>query len=270
MCPHRTQSEGMCRVECQPHERIDDLQIGGLRLIQNPKWFCFGVDAVLLSHFLSLKAGDVAVELGTGNGIVSILASVKYEFHRIFACELQPAVADLARRSVQLNGLGDRIEILEMDMLALPDRLSASSIDVVFSNPPYVSKGRGIVSERSEKALSRHETTAGVAEILELAAYLLKPGGALYLVHRPDRLVDIFCAARACGIEPKRIRFVHPSCGKKPNIVLIALVKGAGRELKYDDPLYVYDEAGNYSKEIHEIYGREYVDPVRDTDRPSR
>lgn len=229
-------------------ERLDDLQIKGFKLIQKPSWFCFGIDAVLLSDFMRLDENDVAVEFGTGNGIVSVLAAAKYDFAKIMAFELQPEVAELARRNVALNKLKDKIEIFDLDISVLTNvseenLIPMGSVDVVFCNPPYVKRGSGIKNNLSKKALSRHESSCGIEEFILAASRILRDGGEMYLVHRPDRLVDIFAAARMYQLEPKELKMVHPESGKPANIALIKLVKGAGKELRLLDPVYVYEDS---------------------------
>lgn len=239
------------------NERLEDLQCKGLHLIQNPEGFCFGIDAVLLSDFIHLSAGDVGVEFGTGTGVVPILASARYDFEKLIAFEIQPDVAEMATRSVAWNGLSDQIEIIAENFNRAEFFLSPESVDVVFSNPPYVEKGRGIINSKQLKAASRHELFCTVSDIFSVAYDLLKPRGKLYLVHRPERLVDLFEAARTYRLEPKKMRLVSPNIKKAPNIVLLEFVKHGGRDLKIMDPLYVYELNGQFTSEIDQIYRRE-------------
>lgn len=245
-----------------PGERLDDLQIGGLSIIQNPAGFCFGVDAVLLSDFAKVRHGARVVDLGTGNGILPLLISAKTQASKIFAFEIQKEVADMARRSVGYNRLEDRIEIIDDDLNHALNHLNKSSVDVVITNPPYVAGGGGLVNPKDAKAIARHEICCTLEDVVSTAASLLKPGGAFYMVHRPSRLVDMIEVMRRMKLEPKELRFVHPRQGEAPNILLIKGVRGGGSELRIQAPLYVYQADGSYDPEIIEIYQRAGVDPT--------
>lgn len=243
----------------QEGERLDDLQVGGLRIIQNPSWFCFGIDAVLLSHFSYIRDKDSVVEFGTGTGVISLLIAGKTKVKSIKAFEIQENVAEMAKRSVALNALEDRIEVIQDDLKNVSHYLKKSSVDVVVCNPPYMSP-HGLKNSQNEKAISRHEIHCTIEDVIVSARNVLKVGGALYLVHRPQRLVDIVWALRMNDLEPKEIRMVQPKAHQKPNIMLIKAVRGAKSELKFLDPLIVYEENGDYTAEIYEIYGQEGID----------
>lgn len=238
-------------------ERIDDLQYRGLKLIQNTEAFCFGIDAVLLANFADVKKGDKVIDLGTGTGIIAVLLAGKTQASKITGLEIQPEMAEMALRSVKLNSQEHKIDIVTGDIKDAPGRFGLSSFDVVVSNPPYIPKGAGLVNPMDKKALARHEILCSLQDVIESASKLLVTGGQFAMVHRPERLVDILCLMRSCKIEPKYIRFVHPSPYKKANIVLVKGTKGGRPELKMLEPLYVYDEEGKYSNEINEIYCRE-------------
>lgn len=245
-----------------PGERVDDLQLEGLSIIQNPSGFCFGVDAVLLSDFAKAKHGAHIVDLGTGNGILPLLLSAKTKGTQITAFEIQEEVADMARRSVVYNALEDRIQIIADDLRNAFSHLNKSSVDIVVTNPPYVAGGGGLVNPRDAKAIARHEIHCTLEDVIRTAAQLLKPGGAFYMVHRPSRLADMIELMRRCKLEPKALRFVHPKRGQAPNILLIKGVRGGGAEMRVEPPLYVYAEEGGYDPEILEIYRRAGVDPT--------
>lgn len=242
------------------YERIDDLQLNGLKIIQNPNSFCFGIDAVLLSDFTKAKKGDLIVELGTGTGIIPLLLSAKTEATQIRAFEVQPQMAEMAGRSVQMNGLEDRIQIIEDNLKNYGKYFGKSTVDVVVTNPPYMAGSRGIENEEDLKRISRHEVLCSLEDVISVSANMLKPGGSFYMVHRPMRLVDIVSLMRTYKLEPKEIRFVSPSADKKPNIMLIKGVRGGKPELKFLDPLIVYEKNGDYTKEIYEIYGNTNID----------
>lgn len=241
------------------HERIDDLQLDGLKIIQNPESFCFGIDAVLLSDFAKVRDGESVVELGTGTGIIPILLSAKTEASKISAFEVQESMADMARRSVAMNGLEDRINIIHDNLNHYGKYFEKSTVDVVVTNPPYMAGTRGIQNEEDLKRISRHEVLCSLEDVIRVSAAMLKPGGSFYMVHRPMRLVDIVSLMRQYKLEPKEIRLVQPSVYKKPNIMLIKGVRGGRPELKFHDPLIVYQEDGDYTQEIYQIYGNAQI-----------
>jgi len=246
-------------IKLKENERIDDLQLGGLKIIQDPKGFCFGIDAVLLSNFIKLKPLDQVVEFGTGTGIVPILLAGKTSFKKIHAFEVQHAVADMAKRSVDLNHLNDKIEIIEDNLTASHKYFESGSIDVVFSNPPYMSPDGGLKNEHTLKAISRHEVLCSLEDIIANASRLLKHRGRFYMIHRPNRLVDIIALCRHYKLEPKEMRMIQPYFDKRPNIFLMMCVKGGQSDLKVLDPLIVYEKEGRYTSEIYAIYGMENI-----------
>lgn len=248
----------------KPDERIDDLQRDGLKIIQNPNGFCFGVDAVLLSHFITLKQRDIAVEFGTGTGVIPILLSAKVPFKKIYAFEVQPDVADMAGRSVEMNGLSDRIEIIEDNLKEALRYVPAGSVDAVFSNPPYMAGHSGLKNESSLKAVSRHELLCTLEDIVGNAAKLLKHHGKFYMIHRPHRMVDIFSLCRKYHLEPKVIQMVQPFRDKAPNLFLLMCRRDANPELTFLDPLTVYERPGVYTQEIYDIYDMQHITAFTD------
>lgn len=244
-------------VTIREKERIDDLQLHGLKLIQNTEKFCFGVDSVLLSDFADVKRNSKVLDIGTGTGIIPILLAGKTKAAKIVGLEIQEEMAEMASRSVILNQLSERLEIVQGDIKLYREYFGKSSFDVVVSNPPYTNKGCGLVNPMDSKAISRHEILCSLEDVVSAAAALLVPGGQLAMVHRPERLADIICSMRNNGIEPKYLRLVHPKPGKKPNMLLIKGNRGGNPELKVMEPLYVYNSEGTYSDEINKIYGRE-------------
>ncbi|AKL93594.1 methyltransferase small [Clostridium aceticum] len=240
-------------------ERIDDLQVNDLKIIQNPEGFCFGIDAVLLANFVTLKKNARVVDLGTGTGIIPILLAGKSRTSHITALEIQEEVADMASRSVRLNQLEDRIKILPMDLKKAEEVLPVNSFDVVTSNPPYMHP-KGLLNPEDRKSISRHEIKCSLEEVIAVASRLLKHLGRFFMVHRPQRLADIMYYCRQYKLEPKQLQFIHPTYDKKPNLLLLECRKAAKAELKVMDPLYVYDQEGNYTEEIHKIYGRKALE----------
>ncbi len=244
-------------LELRENEKIEDLQCKGLKIIQNKEWFCFGMDAVLLTNYCDIKNNSRIVDLGTGTGIIPILLSGKRSYSKAYAVEIQEEVAEMAGRSVALNGLQDKIEILNIDLKKVLNYLEPNSFDAVISNPPYKLTNSGIINPTDKKAISRHEIKCSLEDVISTAAALLKQYGRFYMVHRPDRLADIMCLLRKYRLEPKQIRFVHPRAAAKPNMVLIRASKNGNPELKFDPPLYIYDEEGNYTEDVYKIYGME-------------
>ena len=234
-------------------ERIDDLQYKGLKIIQNTEGFCFGIDSVLLTEFAKdMKKNKTIVDLGTGTGIIGILLTKKVEASKVIGVELQKDVAQMAKRSVELNNLQNVMQILNEDVQSLS--LEKNSFDYIVTNPPYKKKGTGIINKEDKQLISRHETTVNLEEWIEVASNLLKDNGAIYMVHRPERLNEIIQDLRKYKLEPKRIRFVYPKKNKDANLVLIKAVKYANEFLKVEKPLIIYNEDGSYTDEILKIY----------------
>ena len=245
------------KIKINENERIDDLELNGLKIIQDKDGFCFGIDSVLLTDFAkNIKAKSNVIDLGTGTGIIPILLTQKTKNTNFVGIELQTEVANMAERSVKINNLENRIKILNLNILELDKNYRKNSFDVVTTNPPDKKLNTGVVNENNKKLISRHEITASLENFIEIASYLLKDFGEFYMVHRPDRLVDIFYLMRKNKIEPKKIRFVYPNKNKKANLILIKGIKLAKPFLEYDDNLYVYDENNKYTKEILKIYNK--------------
>ncbi len=239
----------------KPGERLDELHRNGYVIIQNPETFCFGMDAVLLSGFARVKKGERVLDLGTGTGIIPILLEAKTQGEHFTGIEIQEESADMAARSVALNGLTERIDIVTGDLKDASELFGASSFDVVTTNPPYMIDSHGISSANAAKAAARHEIFCTLDDVLSQSAKLLKPGGRFYMVHRPFRLAEILSKMVSCGLEPKRMQLVYPFVDKEPNMVLLEGLRGGNSRLTVEKPLIVYREAGVYTDEICEIYG---------------
>lgn len=240
----------------RPEERLDDLQINGYQIIQHPDKFCFGMDAVLLSSFVKCKEGNCVLDLGTGTGIIPILLCAKTPAEHIDALEIQPESADMAKRSVALNGLTEKITIHTGDIKEASSLFPASSFDVITTNPPYMNNHHGLQNPKLPKAIARHEILCTLEDVIRESAHLLRPGGHFFMVHRPFRLVEIITSLTKYRLEPKRMRLVQPFSGKEPNMVLIEAVRGGNSMIKIEAPLIIYQAPGKYSKEIDEIYNR--------------
>ncbi|MCT4584144.1 MAG: tRNA1(Val) (adenine(37)-N6)-methyltransferase [Peptostreptococcaceae bacterium] len=245
-------------MELKKNEQIDDLQINDLKIIQNKDGFCFGIDAVLLSNFARIKKGQTAVDLGTGTGIIPILMAGKSNAKKVIGIEIQEEVASMAKRSVILNNMEDKVEILNQDLVNIDKVLGVHKYDVVTSNPPYMHKN-GLINENDKKAISRHEIKCNLEDVMKSASRLLKYNGKFFMINRVIRLADIIILGRKYNLEPKRIRFVHPKKDKAPNLLLIQFTKDAKPELKMEDPLYVYNEDNTYTQQINKIYSSEKI-----------
>lgn len=239
----------------KPGERLDDLQIKGYEIIQSPGRFCFGMDAVLLSAFAKVKAGECVLDLGTGTGILPILLAAKTNGKHFTGLEIQEESADMARRSVQHNHLEERVEIVTGDIKEASKIFGNASMQVVTTNPPYMIGGHGLVNPESAKAIARHEVLCTLEDIIKESARVLKDGGRFYMVHRPFRLAEILSVMCAEKLEPKRMRLVYPYVDKEPNMVLIEGIRGAKSRMTVDAPLIVYEKDGSYTQEILEYYG---------------
>ena len=215
-----------CSSELKPGEKLDELQRNGYVIIQDKERFCFGMDAVLLSGFARVKDGGI-----------------------------QADSADMARRSVALNGLEEKIDIVQGDIREAAGLFPAASFDVVTCNPPYMAGGHGLTNPEAPKAIARHEVKCTFEDVAAQAAGLLKPGGNFFLVHRPFRLAEIMVTLTRYKLEPKRMRLVYPFADKEPNMVLLEANRGGRSRMTVERPLIVYREPGIYTDEIYDIYG---------------
>lgn len=242
-------------IELREGERIDELQRNGYRIIQNKNGFCFGMDAVLLSGFARVKTGERAVDLGCGTGIIPILLEAKTDGRHFTGLEIQKVSADMARRSVELNDLSEKISIIEGDIREAASIFGRASFDVVTSNPPYMTDSHGLQNPQRPKAIARHEILCTLEDVISQAAALLRENGRFYLVHRPFRLVEILSLMGKYRLEPKRMKLVYPYVDKEPNMVLLEGLKGGKSRITVEKPLIVYREPGVYTDEIYNIYG---------------
>lgn len=240
------------------NERVDDLQLNGLKIIQNPEWFCFGTDAVLLSDFAAkgIKKDAVILDMCSGNGIISLLLSAKSDAKKIYSLEVQKGVSEMAKRSVLMNGLEGKISGICVDLKDGESIFGRSFFNNIICNPPYKEFGGGLVNKNDPVTIARHEILCSLEDIIRVSSILLKPYGKLSLIHRPERLADILCLMREYKIEPKRLRFIHPSPSKTATMIMVEGAYCGGRKLYLEPPLYIYKEKGVYSDEINEIYGR--------------
>lgn len=244
-------------VVLKENERIDDLEINDFKIIQNNEGFCFGIDSVLLSDFAkNIKHNTIIMDLGTGTGIIPTLLCAKTKLKKVIGVEIQEEVYEMARRSIELNNLKDKFEIINETILNLNKKYEKNTFDVVITNPPYKKKNSGILNENDKKIISRHEVTASLDDFIKVAKDMLKDKGEFYMVHRPDRLVDILSIMRNYKIEPKLLRFVFSEKDQPPKLILIKGIKNAKPFLKIEKNLYIYDENKNYTEEIKKIYNK--------------
>ncbi len=241
-------------MELKENERIDELHRNNYVIIQNKEKFCFGIDAVLLSAFAKAKKGDKVLDIGTGTGIIPILMCAKTNAENFFAIDIQKESVDMARRSVSLNKLDEKIKIEHLDIKNVFEKFEKNTFDVVTSNPPYMNIGTGAVNNFNAKAIARHEIMCNLDDILKATSGLLKNNGKFYLIHRSNRLVDIMEGLRKYKLEPKLIRFIQPYLNKEPNLILIEAIKGAKPFLKVLPNLIIYNENKEYTKEVFDIY----------------
>ena len=245
----------MKEVVLKENERLDDLQRNGYWIIQNPGRFCFGMDAVLLSGFAKAGKGDEVLDLGTGTGIIPLLMEAKTEAAHLTGLEIQPESADMARRSVEMNNLSGKIEIVTGDIKEADSLFRSASFDVITCNPPYMIKEHGLTNPETPKAVARHEIFCTLEDVVRQTAKLLKTGGHFYMVHRPFRLAEIMATLVNYRLEPKRMQLVYPFVDKEPNMVLIEAVRGGKARLRVEKPLIIWSSSGVYMPEIKETYG---------------
>lgn len=237
-------------------ETLDDLQLKDIYIIQKKEGFRFGIDAVLLANFANIKRKHSVMDLCTGTGIIPLIIKGKREPGKIVGLEIQEDFVEMARRSLKINNFQNTIEFIRGDLKDIKLLKNLEKFDVITVNPPYKLEKSGIVNPNDKYAIARHEVMCNLENVIEASRILLKDNGRLYMIHRPERLADIFCTMRKYKIEPKRVQMIHPNTKKAPNIVLVEGQRDGGAYLKWEAPIYVYNDDGTYSDEINKIYGR--------------
>lgn len=243
------------KVELAENERLDDLGIKNLKIIQNKEFFCFGIDSVILANYAkNIKQKANVLDLGTGTGIIPTILCGKTNLSKVIGVEIQEDVCKMANKSIQYNNLQERFKIICDSILNLNNYFRKNTFDVVITNPPYKKKDTGIVNPTESKTIARHEITATLEDFVKIAKDMLKDKGEFYMVQRTERLVDICFYMRKYKIEPKEIRFVCSKPGQSSKLVLIKGKKNENDFLKVMPNLYIYNENGEYSREIKEMY----------------
>lgn len=244
-------------IPVREHERIDQLHQGGLRILQSQSGFRFGMDAVLLAAFAAVRPGERVIDLGTGTGVIPLLLAASSPAGPITALEIQPDMADMAARSVRMNGLQDRITVVQGDLRAAHETLGYGRFDVVTCNPPYDRRGSGSVSPNAELAIARSEQACTLDDVARAAFQLLRLRGRLSLIIRADRAVDTLVALKSARMEPKRICMVHPRADRAPNLMLVEAVRQGRPGVKWEPPIVVYGPDGEETPQLRHIYGKE-------------
>ena len=225
-------------------ERLDDLQLSGYEIIQDPKRFCFGVDAVLLTDFVKVKQGERVLDLGTGTGVIPILLEAKTKGTHFTGLEIQEESADMARRSVAHNHLQEKVDIVTGDIKEAAEIFKSASFDVITTNPPYMLDQHGLKNAADAKTIARHEVLCTLDDILRESAKILEESkGRFYMIHKPFRLAEILTKMCQYRIEPKRLQFVHPYIDKEPTMVLIEGMRGGKSRVKVEPPIVLYKKA---------------------------
>lgn len=243
----------MRNVEIHESERVDDLLTHELRIIQSEQVFSFSMDAVLLAKFANIPKYGKILDLCTGNGVIPLLLSTRTQA-QIDGIEIQPRLADMAQRSVDMNGLSNRINIIEGDLRELAKTGGNGVYDAITVNPPYMPLTGGDLKLNEHQRIARHEIHGTLEDIAAAAMRLVRPGGKVSMVHKPQRLGEIITLLREYRMEPKVIRFVHPRAGSEANMVLIEAHRDGRPDVKILPPLVVYEENGEYCQEVMEIY----------------
>lgn len=251
----------MKKVILDENERIDDLNLDGLKLIQNKEYFCFGTDSVLLANFVNSSRMSNIIDFCSGSGVISLIISKKKEFNKIFSVELQNEMYDLLDKNVKLNNLEELIFPIKSDIKDVKnirknvlEYSQNGTVDIIVCNPPYKAVGSGIKNQDSVKYIARHEVLCNLEDIFSSSSKLLNTKGRLYIVHKPERLADLISIAREYRLEPKKVRFVQPNINLKPSIVLVEYVKDGKNEITVEKNLIEYELNGEYTQEFLSIY----------------
>ena len=241
-------------VHIRNDEKLDELFDGHLKIIQKKEGYRFSIDAILLACFASRLSADSIIDLGTGSGIIPIVLARKTSAFTIVGVEVQKAMADMAGRTVVLNGFSERVSILHEDLRALRSHFTASSFDLVVSNPPYYPVKDGRINPDGEKAIARHEIMANVEDVIKVSHYLVTPSGLVVIIFPARRIVDLLFKLRESGLEPKLIQVIYSQKQGEGKLVIVESSKGGNPEVEIKEPFFVYKAEGDYSEEMQKIY----------------
>ena len=242
------------KITLLPGEELHTLIADELYILQRADQFRFGMDAVLLANWVKVSPKEKIIDLGTGSGIIPLLIAYKQRAERIIGIEIETEMVRLAKKSIKLNDLEQSIEIIQHDLRKIKDLFSPNTFSLVVSNPPYFPLVAGRTNLNPAKSLARHEIACTLHELVEVAAYLLGTGGRFSLIHRPERLPELFLQLLKCNLEPKLLCLIQPKAVKRPNLVLVEAVMDGRPGLKIQPNLVVYDQHGEYTLEILRFY----------------
>jgi len=248
-------NENQSKYFVRKGETVDQILKGSITILQKEKGYRFSVDAVLLAHFIQLRRDDRIIDIGTGSGIISLILASRFSSIKVVGLEIQKDLADMARRSIEMNGLDETVEIRHGDARDVTDMFAAQSFDVAVFNPPYRKLASGRVNPDMQRAIARHEITGSIGDFLAAACYLLKDKGRIYAIYPAKRMAELFSRMKDSAIEPKRARMVHTDISSRAKFVLMEGNKRGGEELHVMPPLYIYDGTGNYTREMAGIFG---------------
>ncbi len=235
-------------------ETVDGIQGGRLRVIQRKRGYRFSVDALLLAQFAGSAKGRHILDMGSGSGIIGLLLCRLRPGSRVVGIEIQQGLADMARRTLAMNGMRDKMNIVEGDVRQIKELVPAHAFDTVVSNPPYRKHLSGRINAESEKAVARHEISGSLDDFLKAAAYALKPGGRVYLIYPARRMAELISRMRLNRLEPKRCRIVHSHPESRGEFILAEGVAGGREEMAVEPPLFIYDGNGNYSAAMTALF----------------
>ncbi|HVO67971.1 MAG TPA: tRNA1(Val) (adenine(37)-N6)-methyltransferase [Syntrophales bacterium] len=242
-------------------ETVDELLGGRIRIFQKKKGYRFSVDALLLAHFISLKKGDAIIDLGTGSGVIAIILAQRKECGKVVGVDIQEELVDMAKRSVQLNKLHEKVVICRGDVRNIETLVASKSFNVAVFNPPYRKLKSGRINPSDQKSIARHEIRATLRDFLKAAEYVLKKSGRTYIIYPAARMVELLSSMRISGIEPKRMRIVHSHDASRGEFILVEGIKSGREELEVMPPLFIYSEGSKYTEAMTRIFREVSLSP---------
>jgi tRNA1Val (adenine37-N6)-methyltransferase len=229
-------------------ETVDGVLGGRLKIIQKEKGYRFSIDAYLLAHFVCMNKNDRVLDMGTGSGVIPIIVAHRYSCDKVVGIDIQEEMVDMARRSVALNGLDNKIDIMLGDIRTIEILFDHQSFDVVIINPPYRKRGSGRINPDYQKSVARHEITGCLSDFLTASRYVLKESGRVCIIYPASRLVELIFQMRLASIEPKRLQMVHSNDCSQGVFILVEGIKGGREEIEILPPLCIYGANGAYSE----------------------